>query len=62
MSEIDIYRMYIPQIAEMIADCQKMTPEGYAEWKRESREAASVAAIDFMEKIFALTDRFVTMQ
>lgn len=37
MSERDLYLMFLPQIAELIVDCQRMTPEGYEQWKQETR-------------------------
>lgn len=58
MSEKDIYLMYLPQIAELIVDCQQMTPEGYEQWKQETRESVLDAAVDFMEKVFIVTDKY----
>lgn len=54
MSEKDLYLMYLPQIAEMIVNCQQMTQEGYEQWKQETRDAAR----GFMEKVFKVTDRY----
>ena len=56
MSERDLYLMYQPQIAEMIVSCQQMTPEGYEQWKRETRESIPNEAVDFMEKVFVVVD------
>ena len=57
MSERDLYLMYQPQIAEMIVSCQQMTPEGYEQWKRETRESTPDEAMGFMEKVLAVVDR-----
>lgn len=57
MSEKDIYLMYLPQIAEMIVDCQQMTQEGYEQWKKETRELTPDNAKGFMEKVFEVTDK-----
>lgn len=48
MSERDLYLMHEPQIAEMIADCQQMTPEGYEQWKQETRESTPHEAVGFI--------------
>lgn len=58
MSERDLYLMYLPQIAELIVDCQQMTQEGYEQWKAETRESVPDAAIDFVEKVFVITDKY----
>ena len=58
MSERDLYLMYLPQIAEMIVDCQQMTQESYEQWKQETRESIPVDAVDFMEKVFIVTDKY----
>ncbi len=58
MSERDLYLMYQPQIAEMIVSCQQMTPEGYEQRKRETRESIPNEAVDFMEKVFVVVDRY----
>jgi len=58
MSERELYLMYLPQIAELIVNCQEMTPEGYEQWKRETRESVPDAAVDFMEKVFVITDKY----
>lgn len=58
MSEKDIYLMYLPQIAELIIDCQQMTPEDYEQWKQETRESVPDEAVDFMEKVFVITDKY----
>lgn len=58
MSERDLYLMYLPQIAEMIADCQQMTPESYEQWKTETKESIPDDAMGFMEKVFVLVDRY----
>ncbi len=62
MSEKDIYSMYQPQIAEMIVSCQQMTPEGYEQWKQETRESIPHEAVDFMEKVFVVVDRYLGHQ
>lgn len=56
MSERDLYLMYQPQIAEMIVSCQQMTPEGYEQWKRETRDSTPDEAMGFMEKVFEVVD------
>lgn len=57
MSESELYLMYRPQIAEMIADCKQMTPEGYEQWKQETRGSTPHEAVGFMEKVLAVVDR-----
>ena len=56
MSESELYLMYQPQIAELIVNCQQMTPEGYERWKKETRESTPHAAAGFMEKMIAVVD------
>lgn len=58
MSERDLYLMYIPQIAEMIVDCQQMTQEDYEQWKTETKESIPNEAMGFMEKVFAVVDKY----
>lgn len=58
MSEREFYLMFLPQIAELIVSCQQMTPEGYEQWKQETRESVLDAAVDFMEKVFVITDKY----
>lgn len=58
MSEKDLYLMYLPQIAELITDCQQMTPEGYERWKQETRESTPHVAAEFMEEVFAVVDKY----
>ena len=58
MSERDLYLMFLPQIAELIIDCQQMTQERYEQWKQETRESIPVDAVDFMEKVFIVTDKY----
>ena len=54
----DLYLMFLPQIAELIIDCQQMTQESYEQWKQETRESIPVDAVDFMEKVFIVTDKY----
>lgn len=56
MSESELYLMYRPQITEMIVSCQQMTPEGYEQWKRETRDSTPDEARGFMEKVIAVVD------
>lgn len=58
MSEKDIYLMYLPQIAEMIVNCQQMTHESYEQWKKETRESTPDDAMGFMEKVFKVVDKY----
>lgn len=58
MSEKDLYLMFLPQIAELIVSCQQMTQEDYEQWKQETRESVLDAAVDFMEKVFLVTDKY----
>lgn len=58
MSERDLYLMFLPQIAELIVDCQQMTQESYEQWKQETRGAVPVDAVDFMEKVFIVSDKY----
>ena len=58
MSERDLYLMFLPQIAELIVDCQQMTQEDYEQWKQETRESIPDEAVDFMEKVFVITDKY----
>ncbi len=57
MSERDLYLMYLPQIAEMIVSCQQMTPKGYEQWKKETRDSTPDEAKGFMEKVFEVVDK-----
>lgn len=58
MSERDLYLMFLLQIAELIVDCQQMTQEDYEQWKIETRESIPVDSVDFMEKVFIITDKY----
>lgn len=58
MSERDFFLMYLPQIAELIVDCQQMTYEDYEQWKKETRESTLDETMGFMEKIFVITDQY----
>lgn len=58
MSECEFYLMYQPQIAELIVSCQQMTPEGYEQWKHETRESTPHVAAGFMEEVFAVVDKY----
>jgi len=62
VSEKDIYSMYQPQIAEMIVSCQQMTPEGYEQWKQETRDSTPDEAMGFMEKVIAVVDSHLEHQ
>lgn len=62
MSERDLYLMYLPQIAEMIVSCQQMTPEGYEQWKQETRDSTPDEAMGFMEKVFEVVDMHLRHQ
>ena len=54
--------MYQPQIAEMIVSCQQMTPEGYEQWKQETRDSTPDEAMGFMEKVIAVVDSHLEHQ
>lgn len=58
MSEKDLYLMYLPQIAELIVSCQQMEQKDYEQWKKETRESVLDAAVDFMEKVFVVIDKY----
>lgn len=58
MSERELYLLYLPQIAELIVDCQQMTQEGYDEWKKETLASTPDEAIGFMKKVFVVTDKY----
>lgn len=58
MSERDFFLMYLPQIAELIVDCQQMTYEDYEQRKKETRESTLDETMGFMEKIFVITDQY----
>lgn len=58
MSEKDLYLMFLLQVAELIVDCQQMTQEDYEQWKIETRESIPVDSVDFMEKVFIITDKY----
>lgn len=62
MSERDLYLLYLSQIAELIVDCQQMDHENYEQWKRETRESIPNEAVDFMEKVFVVVDRYLGHQ
>lgn len=57
MSEIDIFNMYIQQIAELIAVCREMNQKEYEGWKIETMKTTPIEAVVFMKKIFAVVDR-----
>lgn len=59
MSELDIFHMYIPQIAELIVICQNMNQKEYEDWKIETIKTIPIEAVVFMEKIFIVVDRHV---
>ena len=59
MSELDIFHMYISQIAEMIVICQGMSQKEYEDWKLETMKTTPIEAAVFMEKIFVIVDRHV---
>lgn len=58
MSERDFYFMHLPQIAELIIDCQQMTPESYDKWKEETLASIPDESIGFMKKVFVITDKY----
>ena len=58
MSERDLYLIFLPQIVELIIDCQQMTQEGYENWKQETRKSISNETVDLMEKVFIVTDKY----
>ena len=58
MSERDLYLMFLPQIAEMIVNCEQMTQEYYEQWKQETRESIPNESVGFMEKVFVITDKY----
>jgi len=57
VSELDIYHMYIAQVAELIVTCQEMNQKQYDNWKTETMEATPMEAIGFMEKIIIIVDQ-----
>ena len=59
MSELDIFHVHVPQIAEMIVICQEMNQKEYENWKLETMKTTPIEAVGFMEKIFAIVDRHV---
>ncbi len=62
MSERDLFMQSIPQIAEMIVEIQKMTPEQYEEFKREYLEevkANAPGAVEFIEKVLIVIDSYL---
>lgn len=59
VSEIDIFNMYIQQIAELIAVCREMNQKEYEGWKIETMKTTLIEAVVFMKKIFAVVDRCV---
>lgn len=58
MSERDFYFMHLPQIAELIIDCQQMTPKSYDKWKEETLASIPDESIGFMKKVFVITDKY----
>ncbi len=62
MSERELFIQSIPQIAEMIAEVQKMTPQRYEEFKREYLEEVKVnapSAVGFIEKVLIVIDAYL---
>ena len=59
MSELDIFHVHVPQIAEMIVICQDMSQKEYENWKLETMKTTPIEAVGFMEKIFVIVDQFV---
>ena len=59
MSELDIFHMYMQQIAELIVICQDMSRKQYENWKIETMKTTPMEAVVFMEKIFIVVDRHV---
>lgn len=45
MSEIDIFNMYIQQIAELIAVCREMNQKEYEGWKIETMKTTPIEAV-----------------
>ena len=58
MSEIEIFHMYRPQIAELIVICQGMNQKEYESWKAETMKTTPMEAIAFMEKIVIVVAKF----
>lgn len=58
MFEKNLYLLYLPQVAELIVICQQMDCESYEQWKQETRGTIPNKAIGFMEKIFAVVDKY----
>lgn len=59
MSELDIFHVHVPQIAELIVICQGMNQKEYENWKLETMKTTPIEAAVFMEKIFIVVDRHV---
>lgn len=53
MSEREIYLIYMPQIKVLIIE---MNEEEYTNWKRETLETTPKEVMDFMKKIFMISD------
>ena len=58
MSEIEIFHMYRPQIAELIVICQGMSQKEYESWKIETMKTTPIEAVAFMEKIVKVVSAF----
>lgn len=58
ISQRDLYLMYLPQIVELIVDCQQMTQKVYEQWKVETLESTPDEAVGFIKKVFVVTDRY----
>ena len=62
MSERELFRQSIPQIAEMIMICRRMAPERYQQFKRDwlaevGRRAEK--ALPFIRKVFIVIDTYL---
>lgn len=54
MSEREIYLTYMPQITGLIME---MDENEYISWKRETLETTTKEVMDFMKKIFMISDK-----
>lgn len=62
MSERDVFKQFIPLIAKMIVEIQKMEPEQYQEFKKEwlaelARDRPK--ALPFTEKVLIVIDTYL---
>lgn len=57
MTERDLFFQYIPQIAEIITVCRKMTAEEYMMFKKKALKESSGKGRSFIKKVFFVVEK-----